>query len=470
MSEHREQELLARIGELESQLCAALAEIEKLRRELQAAKEHQQLLEQEARRQRRQATPFAKEKPKPDPQRPGRKPGEGRFGYRAQPQGVDETIEVALPCCPQCGGPLNDCKRHEQFEQDLEMRTVTTRYVTESGYCARCGQRQRSRHPEQRSEAQGAAGVCLGPKVLALASDLKHRLGVPYEKICDVLSTHGGLTVTRSGLCQADLWLAAQAEPVYEELVAAIRVASVVHVDETGWRIGTLSAWLWVFTQQQLTVYAIEPSRAHEVVVQVLGREFAGTLVCDCFTAYDHAELSDWMQQKCLAHLLKDLSEMKACKTGRAVQFAQAVTELLRRALKLRDLKDGFAPRCYARERRAIEADLDALVHGQRSFSDPDNRRMAKRLRKQRKHVLRFLYHEDIDPTNNLAERMLRPAVIMRKTCRCNKTARGAHAHKVLASIFATCRQQQRNPITYITDLLQGHAPSLIPSPTAHPP
>lgn len=471
MTEQREQELLARIRELESQLRAALAEIEKLRRQLQASKERQQALEQEARRQRRQATPFAKEQPKPDPKRPGRKPGQGRFGYRArpQPEEVDETIAVSLPHCPDCGGPLEQRKRHEHFEQDLIVRKVTRRYVTESGYCARCQQRQQSRGPGQVSGAHGAAAVHLGPNVLALASDLKHRLGVPFEKLSDLLRTHFEFVVTKGGLCRADARLAQYGEPVYWELVQAMRSACVVHVDETGWRIGTLSAWLWVFTAHQVTVYAIDPSRGHEVVVNILGREFRGTLTCDCFTAYDDEELSEWLQQKCLAHLLKDLKRMRAAKVGRALAFARKLTWLFESAIKLRELKPDLDPADYAHQVRQLEAQLDQLIARKRQFSDPENRRMAKRLRKQRQHLFRFLQHDEVEATNNRAERMLRPAVIIRKTGRCNKTERGARTHQILASLFATCRQQGKDLPPFITQLLQGHVPSLRPA-TARPP
>jgi len=95
---------------------------------------------------------------------------------------------------------------------------------------------------------------------------------------------------------------------VYLELIEALRGCVAVHADETGWRIGALSAWLWVFTQQQITVYTIADNRSHEVVLDILGREFKGILVADCFLAYDHRTLADWLKQKCLGHLLKDLN------------------------------------------------------------------------------------------------------------------------------------------------------------------
>lgn len=90
---------------------------------------------------------------------------------------------------------------------------------------------------------------------------------------------------TRSGACQADARLAEQARPVYAELIELIQQCAVVHSDETGWRIGALSAWLWVFTNRQVTVYAIKESRGHDVVVEILGKEFAGILASDSFVA-----------------------------------------------------------------------------------------------------------------------------------------------------------------------------------------
>ena len=431
-----------RLAELETQLRQRDALIERLQRRI--AEQEQRLAELE-RAAKRQATPFARQGRKENPKRPGRRAGQGRFTSRPRPapDQVAETKEQPLNACPACGGPVIDMKEHEQFVVDIpEVQPRVTRYLTHSGQCAQCGQRVRSRHPEQISEATGAAGVVIGPRAKALAADLKHRLGVPYGKVAEILKVGFGLPVSRGGLCQADARLAEQARPVYDELLDLIRQSAVAHADETGWRIGTLAAWLWVFTNRDLTVYTIETGRGHEVVVKILGAAFAGVLVSDCFTAYDHQALTAWLKQKCVGHLLKDLSELKATKTGAAVRFARDVTAVLRAALNLRDQKPTSPPADFAAQVAQLEAQLDARIDTRRRLTDPDNARFAKRLRKHREHLLRFLYVDGLDATNNQAERMLRPAVITRKTGGCNRTDGGAETHSILASVLTTCRQQ----------------------------
>ncbi len=377
-------------------------------------------------------------------------------------------MEVPLAACPECGGPLQDRASHEQVQVDLpEVKPVITRFRTESGYCPRCRKRVRSRYPQQVSSATGAAGVSVGPRAKALAADLKHRLGVPYRKIAELLEMAFGLKVTAGGLCQADERLAEKAEPIYEELVEAIRSSAAVHADETGWRVGGLSAWLWVFTGQRITVYTIDERRSHEVVVEVLGRRFAGVLVADCFRAYDAQALAEWLQQKCFAHFLRELAKLRREKTRGAVRFPRELAQVLREALALRDERPQLEAAAFAARVQQLEAKLDALIAEGRRFTDRDNERFAKRLRKQRRHLLTFLRVEGVEATNNRAERALRPAVIVRKTGGCNKTPRGARTHAVLASVLATLKQQGRGALDYLTSVLTapGEPPKLLSPP-----
>jgi hypothetical protein len=160
-----------------------------------------------------------------------------------------------------------------------------------------------------------------------------------------------------------------------------------------------LSAWLWVFTNQELSVYAIRDNRSSDVVIEILGRKFQGVLVSDCFVAYDEVRLADWLKQKCLSHLLSDLKEMQESKTGRAVRFAQQLTDILQAALALKAEKAHLETNIFAQRAQGLEARLDALISPRRQLKDPQNIRFAKRLRKQRPHVLRFLYVQDLEAT-----------------------------------------------------------------------
>jgi len=455
-----------RIAELEQQLAQALTTIQKLQQQVE---ELQTKVEELERAGKRQATPFARRQWVEHPKRPGRKRGQGKFAHRELPKvhQIQETKIARLHGCPDCGGKLRDIHKHEQYVTDIPVVEVqTTCFVTYSGYCRACHKRVRSRHPEQTSQATGAAGVMVGPRAKALAADLKHRLGVSYGKVSEVLNDTFGLQVSRSGWCQADQKLASTARPVYEELLEVIRQCSVVHADETGWRIGTLAAWLWVFTNQDVSVYAIRDNRSSDVVVDVLGEKFQGILASDCYLAYDEKRLAAWLKQKCVAHLLNELKEMKENKSGRALHFARQVTVILREAIALKAQKAKLDPFTFFQRAQSLEARLDVLIAPQRRLSDRDNARFAKRLRKHRPHLLRFLYVDELDATNNLAERMLRPAVITRKTNGCNRTRTGAEVHAILSSVLVTCRQHSIPILDYLVQLQQyGGSPSpLVPA------
>lgn len=446
------------------QLRAEVAELRQERERLVAQNEQLAAENAELRRRvkeveragKRQATPFARRQRQSSAKAPGRRAGKGEFQYRAQPspEEVDRCEEVRLASCPHCGGQVTELQEHEHFTSDIPpVKPIITRYVTESGYCRHCRKRVRSRHQEQISEASGAAGSVVGPRAKAMAADLKHRLGLSYAKISDLMSTSFELEMTPSGWYQADQRLAVQARPIYAELVELIRCAAVVHGDETGWRIGPLSAWLWVFTNQEMTVYTIADNRSHRVIVDILGEEFEGVLVSDCFSAYDHHALSEWLKQKCLAHLLRELSLLAAEKSRGAVRFARDVSALLRTALALQEQKSTLAPEAYAERCAQLEAQLDKLIDKRRRLTDPDNQRIAKRLRKHRDHLLRFLYIDPLDATNNQAERMLRPAVITRKTGGCNRNDRGAETHAILSSVLVTCKQRSIPVLDFLVEL-----------------
>jgi transposase len=207
-------------------------------------------LRQAEREDHRQAHPFRREQGTTDPKKPGR-----RKGHKADlrpvptPEPIDRVIDVPLDQCPLCDVPLYDPGQVVQYQTDLPpIVPIVTQFNIATGYCPCCRQYWQGRHPEQTSDAIGATGNTLGPVVLTMAAELKHRLGVSYRRICDFLWTYCHLKVCPAAFIRAEQRLADLARPTYDLLVNALRQSHVVHADETGWRVGRHNAWLWVFS------------------------------------------------------------------------------------------------------------------------------------------------------------------------------------------------------------------------------
>ena len=142
-----------------------------------------------------------------------------------------------------CDVYLYDQGQVVQYQTDLPpIVPIITQFNIETGRCPCCRQFWQGRHPDQTSDAIGATGNTLGPVVLTMAAEMKHRLGVSYGKICDFLQTYCQLRVCPGAFIRAEQRLAALAKPTYELLIEALRQSHVVHADETGWRVGRLSA------------------------------------------------------------------------------------------------------------------------------------------------------------------------------------------------------------------------------------
>lgn len=235
-------------------------------------------LEQARRAGKRQAAPFSKGDPKPDPGRGGRRSGEahGRHGHRPVPGHVDELITVPTPDrCPCCGGGVDHEDWVDQYQEEILVPVAAhvRRYRIGRGRCRSCGRRVQGRHRGQTSDAVGAAGVQVGPQAVAIAGLLNKELGLPVGKVVRVLELMG-LKVTPGAVHQALGRLADAAGPTCQALVRAIRQSPAVAVDETGWRVAGYRQWLWVFVGNAITVYMIAPGRGYEQATQVLGESF----------------------------------------------------------------------------------------------------------------------------------------------------------------------------------------------------
>ena len=167
--------LRERVAVVEAQFRVVRAERDRLAAEVERLRVDNQRLqtrvgelaaqvEQLRRASKRQAAPFSKNTPTPNPTRPGRKAGAayGRHARRPVPNRVDRQITVRFPAtCPRCGGEVAFDRVAYQYQEDLPPPTKTEicRFEVQIGRCRGCQRRIQPRHPEQSSAALGAAGV-----------------------------------------------------------------------------------------------------------------------------------------------------------------------------------------------------------------------------------------------------------------------------------------------------------------------
>lgn len=279
-------------------------ENERLRRENERLSARVEELERAG---KRQAAPFSRNTPKADPKRPGRKPGAdyGTRARRAVPDRVDRVVDVPLPdACPHCGGEVEPDRVAPQYQEDFPQPQpmVIVRFDVHIGRCRACRQRVQPRHPEQVSDALGAAGVQLGPRAVALAAWSSKSLGLSATKTARLLGQFG-LTVTPGGVTQAVARAARRAQPTYADLVKGVQASPVVAPDETGWRVNGAKAWLWAFVGTDLVVYRIatgEGARGYDIAEAVLGAGYSGVLERDGWAPY--RRFTQARHQSCLAH------------------------------------------------------------------------------------------------------------------------------------------------------------------------
>jgi len=412
-------------------------------------------LEEQLQAAHRQAAPFRREerRKKPDAQkkRPGRKKGHAGT-YRQRPETIDHEVEVPLPGCPHCEGELSDVQQREQFIEEIPpVRPVCVKVTTWTGVCAQCGEVQ-STHPLQTSTAVGAAGNHLGPRAQALALLLSHRSGLTMRRSCQALHDLCGLKLSPGGLAQLLQRAAGRLEPLYAQISQQIRDSAAVFADETSWYVGGPKWWLWIFTTPTATLYRVEPGRGSNIVHDTLGEDFGGMLVSDCLASYNSI---DCRKHKCIAHHLRALKEHEESLEKRGIVSGdlRLWKILLKDVIATWKNRPEMTPTAFARKVLQLHRGVENLLG--RSPPEPEAVKFRNRLARQRDHLLGCLSEPAAEPTNNRAERDLRPAVIDRKLSCGNKTIAGKEAWEILRSVIITTEKQGSDLLDTLTPHLR---------------
>jgi transposase len=418
---------------------------------------------------KRQAAPFSKGAPKPNPKPPGRKrgPNYGKKSRRPIPDRFDESYEASIGRCPRCGSTnVDETSVVDQYEEDIPVvRPRVRRFRVHIGQCRDCDARVQGRHRLQTSDAIGAAGVHLGPRARTLAADLSKHVGTSLGKVRAILRTTFSLSVSRGGLSQTLDRVGNTLAPTYDAFIEQVQHSSVVAADETGWRVGGQLRWLWAFVTPQVTVYRIMDGRGFEEACQVLPPDFSGNLLRDGWAPYRRFEQAT--HQSCIGgHLIRRCKQILQTAKQGAARLPHAVLRILHRSLRLRDhwLDCPPSPHGRAVHIGILAAEMDRFLAW--NPTDDENRKLVKHLRNERDALFTFLLDPAVPASNWWGEQAIRPAVVTRKIWGGNRTDNGAVTQQRIASFFRTSDQQGVDPYPLLEAALRAPAPMVLPLPS----
>ncbi|MBI3600358.1 MAG: IS66 family transposase [Nitrospinae bacterium] len=374
-------------------------------------------------------------------------PGRGR----KTPERVDEVRRIYLETCPDCSSQIERSKNIEKHTVEdippIEVyRAQVIRYERELQWCKKCKRRVKAKISEVIPKSR------FGINVLLYVFIHKYIARSSWDTIVWSLANWYGIQVSKGSLVgmlhRSQKWLGNR----YEQILEQIRASPVKHADETGWRVDGINHWLWGFFTKEHAYYTIKESRGKGVPEKILtGSHHDDVLVRDDYAAYKKLPLN---HQSCWAHLLRNSSE--------AAKAPDASTEvrLLHRELKkmYASLKEIIAQPFDAIERQAAYQRLSKELKGmaEAKYFHQDAMKIQTRIANQGINLLTTLLYNNVPLTNNLAERGIRPMVVIRKISGGNRSQEGAKTHSVNMSILQTIRFQQQPIISTLKNYLSS--------------
>ena len=378
---------------------------------------------------------FVKEDVKEMPKISGQK--NGHVGYsRHIPERIDEIKPLDSKECKFCGKKLSGIQNvRARTITDIEIKIKNTQYVIHGRYCKNCG---KIVEPEIQDALPNAR---FSLKLMLLIMLMKIGIRIPSNKITEFFGILGLEISDGEIYCILDQLKNAFGN-YYETLVEKMQEAATKHIDETSWRNNGINNWLWIFINKEVALYVIQQRRSSEVPKKVLGNQKDKFITTDRFSAYNQlVEDSGCLQQVCWTHLLRNSKDL-------AKHYSEAKYIHKRMKFIFRKAKEGT-------EKEKLLYWIDLISN--RKYHGTEVPKFVKSIcRKHKEDLFRFVDNPEVEPTNNLAERGLRHAVVMRKISGGSRSTKGAETTAKLLSVMQTIKMQEGNIIDNMINLLQN--------------
>ena len=377
---------------------------------------------------------------------------------------VKESHDIKPTHCGHCDSALTGDDPNPYRHQVVEIPPVVaevTEYRLHTCTCQQCGRKTRALLPD------GVATGAFGPRIEAMVGLLSGQYHLSKREIESMMATFFEVPISLGAISRVEKRCERAIATPVKDTEAYVRQQAVVHMDETGWREENKKAWLWVAATPGVAVFQIWRSRGSQVAKALLGEQYAGRIVSDRWSAYNWFDKR--RRQLCWAHLKRDfqaISERKGPSQIIGEDLLQQKTQLF--SLWHQVCEGALSRSDFIEKTKPIRDEVGRLL---REGKLCDHKKTAGTCR----HILRFepalwtfIYVPGIEPTNNFAERQIRPAVLWRKSSFGTQSKAGSRFVQSLMTVVATLKLQNRNPFDYLVAAIDaankdGPAPSLLP-------
>jgi len=343
----------------------------------------------------------------------------------------DQVVEVRAKRCAGCQADLRGAaSRLVKVNQISEVPEAKAQVIEVRQYetdCPQCGQVQ-----VEEPAAGLEMGRTFGARLEATVVYYRQEQHMSYERTQLALQNLHGVQISQGGIDDIMQRAGKQALQKVEPIQEQVQRSAVVNCDETTSRVKGDNWWEWVFCTANAVLHVIRFNRSEDVIKDVMTHFKAEVWGSDCYGAQLKAPAKK--RQLCLAHQNRNLQAV--IDAYPALGWPKAMQFLFRYAIHLHHQRYQLSPDQFAAQIARVEYHCDRLL--QRSLAPPDAKRLQKRFLKHRDKLFVFLYRTDVEPTNNVAERALRPSVIHRKVTGCFRSEWGAKAYAALASVIDT--------------------------------
>ena len=368
---------------------------------------------------------------------------------------IDDFQTHTLDACPDCGGILTLVKNSSRVVQQVEIVEKPVNIEQHTSLCYWCEHCQKFHYAPMPANIE--KGQLAGPYLTAIVGYMKGACHCSFSTIRKFLRDVLGVTISRGQLSKLVQKAAAALEQAYNELLEYLPYEATLNVDETGHKENRKRFWTWCFRADAYTLFKIADTRGSQVLVDILGEDFAGVIGCDYFSAYrKYMKDFDVLVQFCIAHLIRELKYLAGLTDKNTADYGQKLLDAMR------DMFSIF----HKAEELTEKAFVEAMDESRKTFLDlalsevPESRpaqNLANRFSKHGDAYFRFITTPGVKPTNNLAEQAIRFVVIDRYITQGTRSEKGRTWCERIWTVLATCASQGRSALDFIYQSIQAH-------------